>query len=299
MKKVLVFGGGGLVGSKFINSHTQDFEIVAPPSSEVDILNKDQISKAIEQFNPNIVVNFAAFTNVEGAENQRGDRDGICFRINAIGAKRVAEACKDFDKRLIHISTEYVFDGTKAESPYTEEDEPNPINWYGMTKLFGEEYVWESGCRAVMVRISMPFTSFFKEKKDIARFFLEELRAGKSVRAIADQRVTPTIVSDIASALKLVIEADCCGLYHISSTDSVSPLEFVKTIAEIFKLDYSLISSISFDEYNKEKKAKLLKFSWLNPTKFEREFGEGILHTVEEGLVLFKKQIDEQARNQL
>lgn len=79
----------------------------------------------------------------------------------------------------------------------------------------------------------------------------------------------------------------------------MTPLEFAKTIAEVFKLEYSLVKSISFDEYNKVKKAKLLKFSWLNPTKFEREFGEGILHTVEEGLVLFKKEIDGELPSQL
>ena len=157
----------------------------------------------------------------------------------------------------------------------------------------------ESGCQAAIVRICMPFSSFYELKKDIARFFLEELKAGKSIKAIEDQRVTPTIVSDIAGALKLIVEADSRGLYHVSSTDSVTPLEFAKTIAEVFKLNYSLINSTSFDEYNKGKKAKLLKFSWLNPTKFEREFGEGILHTVEAGLVLFKKEIDEQSGNQL
>lgn len=299
MKEVLVFGGSGLVGSKFIETYGRTFNIKSPLVTEVDILNKDAVTNAIQEFNPDTVINFAAFTQVENAEAQKGDKDGICYLINAVGAKNVAEVCKEFNNKLIHISTEYVFDGTKAESPYTEEDKPNPINWYGTTKLFGEEFVLESGCSATIVRICMPFSSFYVLKKDIARFFLEELKAGKSIKAIEDQRVTPTIVSDIAGALELIVEADSSGFYHVSSTDSVTPLEFAKTIAEVFKLNYSLINSISFDEYNKGKKAKLLKFSWLNPTKFEREFGEGILHTVEEGLVLFKKEIDEQSGNQL
>ncbi len=299
MKKILVLGGSGLVGSRFIKDYDHTFDIKSPTAKEVDILNKDAVARITQEFNPDTIINFAAFTQVEEAENQKGDREGICYLINAVGAKNVALVCKEFDKKLIHISTEYVFDGTKAESPYTEEDKPNPINWYGVSKLFGEEFVLESGCSVAIVRISMPFSPYYELKKDVARFFLEELKAGKSIKAIEDQRVTPTIVSDIAGALKLMVEANSSGFYHVSSTDSVTPLEFAKTIARVFKLNYSLINSISFDEYNKGKKAKLLKFSWLNPTKFERELGEGILHTVEEGLVLFKKEIDEQSRNQL
>src|SRR3990167_4808361 len=153
MKKLLIFGGSGLVGSKFIESHNQNFEINAPVTKEVDILNKDQILKALEDFNPDSVINFAAYTNVDQAEEQTEDKEGICFQINAMGAKNVADACRALDKHLLHISTEYVFDGTKAESPYVEEDKPSPINWYGHTKYFGEQFVLGSGCKCAIVRI--------------------------------------------------------------------------------------------------------------------------------------------------
>lgn len=299
MKKILVFGGSGLVGSKFIELYHKDFKINAPDVSQVDILNKDQVLKAVEQFNPDAVLNLAAFTNVEAAESQKGDKGGMCYLINAIGAKCVAEVCQEFGKKLIHISTEYVFDGTKSESPYTEEDKLSPINWYGQTKYFGEQFVLESECFATIVRICMPFTPFYALKKDIARFFLDELKNRKNIKAIEDQWVTPTLVLDIANALKIIIESDSSGLYHVSSTDSVTPLEFAKNIAEVFQLDYFLIDSISLDEYNKGKHAKLLQYSWLNPTKFEEQFGEGILHTVEEGLILFKKEIDAKMENRI
>src|SRR3989338_824490 len=114
MKKILVFGGAGLVGSKFIELFSHKFQFLAPDISEIDILNKDQVSKTFEQFNPDTVINFAAITN-----------------------------------------------GEKAESPYSEEDKPNPINWYGQTKLFGEQFVLESGCFCVIIRICMPFSSFY------------------------------------------------------------------------------------------------------------------------------------------
>lgn len=297
--KVLVLGGNGLVGSRFIRMHSRAFEIQAPPTSEVDILNQDELLQFVMDFEPDTVINLAAYTQVEKAEAQKGDKDEICYQINAIGAKNVANACKKLNKKLVHISTDYVFDGTKDVSPYTEEDKPNPVNWYGSTKYAGEQFVLENGCSATVVRISMPFSSFYERKSDVARFFLGELQNGRRIKAIEDQRITPTYTNYIVDALKILIESDTSGVYHISSTESVTPLEFAKTIAEIFKLDYSLIFPISLDEYNKTKVAKLLKYSWLNPTKFEEQFGEGILHSVEEGLILFKTEIDETARNQL
>ena len=295
MKKILVLGGSGLVGSRFITLNNQIFDIKAPEASAVDILNKDQILKVTETFDPDIIINFAAYTKVEEAEAQKGDENGICFQINAIGAKNVAAVCKISNKHLIHISTEYVFDGTKESSPYIEEDKPNPINWYGKTKQIGEQYVLESGCKGTIVRISMPFSSHYELKKDVARFFLEQLKAGNQVKCIEDQRITPTLVNDIADALKVLSENKAEGIYHISSKDSVSPVEFAKTIAETFQLDYSLINSISLDKYNQNKKAKLLKYSWLNPAKFNKEFGGAILHTVEEELILFKQEVDQRS----
>lgn len=291
--KVLVFGGSGLVGSKFIDLNSSSFHINSPLTTEVDILNKDQIAKEIERFNPDSIINFAAYTQVEEAENQKDDQNGICFQVNAIGAKNIAEVVKKFNKHLVHISTEYVFDGTKENSPYIEEDRPNPVNWYGQSKFWGEQFVFESGCKGVIVRISMPFSSDYGLKKDIARFFLGQLKSGNQVKAVEDQRITPTLVNDIAGALKTLIENQALGIYHISSRDSVSPLEFAKTIAEMFRLNYSLISKINLDDFNKNKKAKLLKNSWLNPTKFEREFGDQILHAIEESLVIFKQEIDQ------
>lgn len=292
MKKVLVFGGAGLVGSKFIQLNMQRFKINAPSASSVDILKMSQILEIVENFNPDSIVNFAAYTNVEEAENQKGDKDGICYQVNALGAKNVAEVAKSYNKHLVFISTEYVFDGLKENAPYTEEDSPNPINWYGQTKLSGEKFVLGEGGKSLIIRISMPFSAHYELKRDVARFFLEQIKLRQPVKVVKDQRITPTIVNDISDALALFLENATKGIYHVSSRDCVTPLEFVKTIVETFKLDYSLISSTTLDEFNKNKKAKLLRNSWLNPTKFENQFGNDILHTVEEALVIFKQEIE-------
>lgn len=293
MKKILIFGGAGMVGSKFISQYFKKFEIKSPTAQQLDILNKEQLEKEIAEFKPEVIINFAAYTNVEEAEKQKGDEEGICFKVNSLGVKNLAELSKKFNIHLVQISTEYVFEGTKQLAPYVEQDTPNPINWYGKTKLMGEQFATEAGCDLTIVRLSMPFTSHFELKKDVARFFLEQLKAGQTIKAVEDQRITPTLVNDIADALVLLVEKKALGVYHVSSRDSVSPLEFAKTIAQSFNLNYSLISGMSLDEFNQKKMAKLLRYSWLNPTKFIEEFGEDKLHTVEEGLVIFKQEIDQ------
>lgn len=287
--KVLIFGGSGLVGSKFIELHKKDFYINAPDISEIDILNKNDLKKVFTEFKPDAVINFAAFTNVESAEEETGQKEKLCYRINAIGAKNVAEACKKFKAFLIHISTEYVFNGRK-KTAYTENDIPDPINWYGQTKYLGEQFVLKSRCSSCIARISMPFSAKYGLKKDIARFFLEKLQNHETIQVVKDQQITPTLVDDIAIALGLIIKRKHRGIFHVCSTIPTTPFNFAKLLAITFGFDKNLIKSISLQKYNLGKSAKLLKNSRLNPHKFIETFRQGILHSVEDELVLFKKQ---------
>lgn len=299
MHKVLVFGGSGLVGSRFIDLNRINFIINAPDSSEVDILNKDQVLRSIDQSDAEVVINFAAFTDVEAAEKQKGDKNGLAYQLNAIGVQSVAKVCQSLDKHLIHISTEYVFDGKKSNSPYTEEDLPGPINWYGQTKYFGEQSVLESGSKFTLVRISMPYSAYYNQKGDIARFFLGQLRNKSQIRAITDQQISPTLVDDIANVLALLIDRKPNGIYHVASINQTTSLRLAKLMAQIFNLDPSYITPITFEEYNRNKEAKLLKNSCLDCAKFTKEFGPGILHTVEESIELFKQIIDSKGLNQI
>lgn len=293
MDKVLLFGGNGLVGSRFIELFSKTFEIKSPTAEEVDILNKESIQSIVLEFNPDVIINFAAYTNVEEAENQVDDQNGICYRVNVLGVKNISEVCKDLGKYLIHISTDYVFDGQK-DLPYTEEDQPNPINWYGRTKFLAEQEVKKAGGKNCIVRISMPYRAKYELKRDIARFFLGELREGKEVRGIDDQSTTPTFIDNIARALSEIIKNRVEGIYHVAAKSQVSVFEFAKTIAKTFSLDVSLVKSVSLAEYAASKKAKILKNSALDVSKFDREF-PGILQTVEEDLKMFKKSVDEDA----
>lgn len=287
---IVIFGGEGMVGSRFITLHSGSFEIIAPTIAELDFTDFEKTKNFLESKNPSVVINFAAITNVEASEEEKGNREGLTYKVNSLAVKNLAQVCKEQDYHLIHISTDYVFDGTRT-SPYTEEDNPNPINWYGETKYLGEKFIKDVDVGHTIVRIEMPFSAHFELKKDIARIFLNMLQNSQKIKAITDSDITPVLVDDIANALKLLIEKKPTGIYHVVSTSTTTPFKFAKKIAETFGLDENLVKETTFNEYNRNKKAKLLRHSWLDSSKFVKEFGEGILHTIDESLELFKKQV--------
>lgn len=291
-EKILAFGASGLVGSRFLELNNGRYKIDAPDITEVDILDKRGLISYFEKSQPQTVINFAAYTNVEEAEEQKGDKNGICFQINAVGAKNVAEVCKNYNVHLVHISTEYVFDGKKGESPYTERDIPNPINWYGHTKYLGDNFVLESGASVTIMRISMPYSAHYELKADVVRFFIGRFQANEAILAISDQKITTTLVDDIANALVVLTDAKPSGIYHVSARNWITPFDFANLIGRTFGFDTTLVKAISLEEHNRGKAAPLLRYSWLDPSKFISEFGENILHSIEEGVQILKKQVD-------
>lgn len=280
-----------MVGSRFIEVFNRNYEIVAPTIEELDFLNFPETWDLIKKESPSVIINFAAITDVEGAEGDKDNLEGAVYRVNALAVKNLSEIATELGIHLIQISTEYIFDGQK-ENPYTEEDKPNPINWYGSTKLFAEQFVQDSGCDFTILRISMPFSSHFELKKDIARRFVELLQNNQEIKVITNSDITPIFVDDIAEALSKIIEGRTLGIYHAVSTDSTTPYKFARLIAETFNLDESKILKTTLDEYNREKQAKLLRHSWLSSEKFISKFGQEILHTVEDSVKMFKEQID-------
>lgn len=290
--KVVVFGSTGLVGSRFIELNKEKYNFLAPTIEKLDILNLVQLTEFIEKSDASVIINFAAYTDVDKAEEESGNTEGIVYKINALAPKYLADICKNLNKYLIHISTDYIFPGTKSDGPYSEEDTPGAVNWYGQTKFLGEKNITESGVKYAIVRIEMPYSSHFDLKKDIARTFLEMLEQGKEINALTDQKVTPVFVDDIANALSLVIEKQPEGILHVVSADTTTPFEFAQTIAEVFGLDKSLVTPNKLAEYNLQKTVKRPQYSWLSAKKFENIFGTGILHTTKESLKFFKAQID-------
>ncbi|MDD2822927.1 MAG: NAD(P)-dependent oxidoreductase [Candidatus Daviesbacteria bacterium] len=290
-QKLLIFGGAGLIGSKFIEKYKDYFEIDAPTIDELDILNKPVVTEYIKNSGANLLINYAAYTDVDKAEAEKGNKEGIVYRLNSEIVKDLCEICKPLNMHYIHFSTDYVFDGEKADSPYTEEDKPNPLSWYGETKYFAEQFILESNVKSTIIRTSMPFSSHFDLKQDIARIFLKLLKDNQEIVAINDQMVTPVFVDDLANALKTLIEEKEEGIYHVVCSNYTTPFDLAKIIAEKFGLDSSLVKPTEIAEYNKTREAKRSKYGWMSVKKFENRFGKGILHSVEESIDLFKQQI--------
>jgi len=290
MKKIIVLGGSGLVGSRFLQL-SPNLEIDSPSSSQVNISNFYTLQDYLNSSNADTVINFAAFTNVDKAEEEKDNEEGLVYKLNVTAAENIAKLCKEVGKHLIHISTDYVFDGT-SEVPYKEEDTPGSVNWYGKTKYLGEQKVLEQDSSFCIARIEMPYSAKYEVKKDIVRTFLELLKQGKEINAIFDQKITPTLSDTICFALQKLIEFRSSGIYHLSSTDEITVFVFATLIAEKFNLDKNLVKRVRFSDYNQTRTAKRPQNTFLDTSKFVQEFGSGILKTVSESLDEFKSQVE-------
>lgn len=291
MKKIVVFGGSGLVGSRFIQLNSQKFEIYAPTHQQLDLLDEQEVVKFLKSIDAQVVLNLVGFTNVDAAEEEIGNQEGDCFKLNVSVPKNLAGVCNMLQKHLIHVSTDYVFEGTLTYRPYKEEDKTHPLNWYGKTKLAGEQEVLSLGTNHTIARIEMPYTAKFDKKSDFARYFYNELKNGNPIRAVKDQKITPIFTDDLVKALSLIVENPSSGIFHLASKNSTTPLEFAKKIAKFFKFDEELIRGVEFSSFNSTRKASRPQHSWLSIEKFEKIYEKVILRTVEEELADFCKQI--------
>src|SRR3989344_6723244 len=174
--KILVLGGSGLVGSRFLELATE-YDVVAPTHEELDLLDLKKLETYLTQSDADIVINFAAFTNVDTAEEEKDNEDGMVFNLNVKVPEALAKSCVSTNKYLIHISSDYIFDGTK-QVPYVEGDVPNPVNWYGTTKMLSEDAVRSVSPDFLIVRPEMPYSSRFDKKLDLARVFVKMLKEG-------------------------------------------------------------------------------------------------------------------------
>lgn len=249
MLKVIGTGLSGLVGSRVVELLHKDFDFIDfSLDTKVDILNPQSISDAYTaHHDTNVVIHLAAFTDTNAAWAQRGDKSGLCYRLNVEGTRNILEHCKKYHKHLIYISTDFVFDGTKS-GKYTETDTPNPIEWYGQTKYEGEKMVSEySG--STIIRLAFPYRAKFGPKLDIVRKTIEAFKATKLYPQWTDHFTTPTFVDDIAYGFKYFFQNQPTGIFHLVGSSSQSPYDMSLAIAKTFNLDQNLIKPSTLAEY--------------------------------------------------
>ncbi len=233
-----------MVGSRFCElSQLPLVKAVLNSEISVDITKSKSVAKFFEEYEFESVVLFSAYTDVDAAEKQRDYKSGSCWKINVVGASNVAKACSRFKKKLIFMSSDFVFDGTNG--PYSEEDKTGPdlekVSWYGITKIEGERIVSGILDNFVIIRISYPFRARFEGKADFAKQMLKKYDQKDLYPLYADQQITPTFVDDVASCINLLISKNANGIYHLASSIPTSPYEFAKELITIFNRDSKII----------------------------------------------------------
>lgn len=234
MKKVLVIGATGLVGSRFVELAKGKLDIIAADEKTLDITNKEEV---ISFFKNNVfdsVLNFAAVTNVDAAEKERGDENGFTWKLNVIAPTNLAEVCKENNKFLVHISTDFAFKGTEENpGPYGEDastpDISDGVSWYGWTKNQSEKKLKEVGSRHAIVRIAYPFYSAkYDIKFDYAKNYIKLFDEGKLFPIFTDQILSVTNVDMMAEPMIKILSEEIEGVFHLVSRDVTSPFDFVE-----------------------------------------------------------------------
>lgn len=251
-QKILIIGGSGLIGSRFLELCQADFVITAPNSKELNITSLHDLREIVRQVKPQIVINFAAYTNVSEAESQRGDLNGACWQLTVEGAKNVAAATAENGGGLVHISTDYVFDGING--PYREDDaradSADHASWYGWSKRLAEDEVTSViQDNLLIVRPAFPFRASFDRKTDFVRTILSKLETNSLYPMFSDQFITPTFIDQFCTALTLLIQAQEKGVYHIVTKGEMSPYSAAQAVAEVFGYDPSSVQQGSREVY--------------------------------------------------
>ena len=253
MKKLLIIGGNGLVGSTLvkyaktkydihitINKNKSVFSDVS--TTKIELIN-DQTSMIdlIKNFNPDVVVSTAAHSSVDFCETDQKLANAL--HVDAINY--IAKVCKQIDTKLIFLSTDAVFDG-KSNMKYTENDVPNPANYYGKTKLKAENIVLQSSKKNVVLRTAVIY-GWHKSSK-FTNWILSSLYQNKAVDPFSDQYNTPTLVDDLAKSILNIIEIDVSGLFHAVGNTCINRYEFALLLADKFDLEKNLVKPVTSSE---------------------------------------------------
>lgn len=240
---LLITGLNGLVGSRFAKDFGDTYEFdnldVRDPKQPADITRYDQVLARFEASSATHVIHLAAYTDVTGAWQQTDDTNGTAYKVNVVGTENIIKAAEQTGKHVIFISTAYVFDGEKNEM-YTEEDVPNPLEWYGKTKFLAEDIVRKSSTPWVILRIDQPFRSDPFEKVDTVHRVISGMKEGKLYPQFTNHYFGPTYLNDFSKILDFSIRKNLTGLYHASSGEQWTDYEFAKLVSTTLGLGFEV-----------------------------------------------------------
>ena len=253
--RVLITGANGLLGQALVHrlSQNREYDVLATARDDaprfedgscgyapLDVTQPDDVAQIFEDFTPNVVVNCAAMTDVGRCDEHRSE----AWAVNARAVKTLAKHCRTSGARLVQVSTDFVFNGKRG--PYDEQARPDPVNYYGRTKLAGENAVREAGrANLAIVRTVLLYgTGRDLRRSNIVLWVADQLSQGESLHIVDDQHRTPTHVDDLADGIERLLHHEATGIYHVSGADMVSVYELACAVAQEFGLDASLVEPV-------------------------------------------------------
>lgn len=249
--KILITGASGLLGSAVSVYFKDYFDVVSAYTSHkikidgcktiyLDITDAKGTINIIKKIKPDVIIHAASLVGINICEKEKE----LAYKVNVEGTKNIVDAARTFKSKIIYISTDYVFDGKTGM--YKENDEPNPINNYGKTKLEGEKFI---DLKAnVVIRTSIYGWNVVKERKSFSTWAIGELKNHKKINVFADQFNSMILVNDLAEALKKVVDDKYAGILNIASSERISKYNFVLQLCDAFSLEKNLVTPIKLKD---------------------------------------------------
>ena len=264
MKKVLITGSNGLLGQKLIYQLVgyPNFQVFATSRGEnrtmlkkryeyipLDITDETEVNETFDFVKPDIVINTAAMTNVDACEE---DKEG-CRELNVDAVQYLVNACEKHKTHLIHVSTDFIFDG--EDGPYSEDAEPKPLSYYGESKVAAEEIVKKAKCKWAIARTVLVYGVVDNmSRSNIVLWAKGALETGKELTVVDDQFRTPTLAEDLAHGCILIAQKGAEGIYNISGEEYMCIIDLVKRVAKFYGLDENLVKPVSSSTLNQRAK---------------------------------------------
>ncbi len=262
--RILITGSNGLLGQKLVNllAGKENIELIATSKGEnrihnkkgyeyksLDITNKEEVFDVADEFQPNTIINTAAMTNVDACESDKE----MCWDLNVNAVKYLIVASERNNTHLIHLSTDFVFDGENG--PYKEEDEPNPLSYYGQSKYEAEKLLQLSDIKWSIARTVIVYgVGENMSRSNIVLWAKEALEKGNPLTIVDDQFRSPTLAEDLAMGCWLIVEKEAEGIFHLSGKDVMSIIDLVYRVADFYQLDKSIITPIKSSSLNQAAK---------------------------------------------
>ena len=253
MQKILITGANGLLGQKLIARYDQNPNVQAIATGieesrlghgnyayhTMDITSAEDVDRVISEIQPDVIINTAALTQVDQCETDRA----LCWNLNVTAVDHLIKAAKKNNCFLIHLSTDFIFDGSAG--PYKEEDTPGPISYYGESKLASEKLLEESDIKYAIARTQLVYGIVPNlSRSNIILWVKKSLEEGKNIKVVNDQWRTPTLAEDLAKGCALIAEKGAEGVFHISGAELLTPYDMAMATCDFFDLDKSLVEEV-------------------------------------------------------